>query len=114
MLKFQQKKLLFKSLIKISKNQVLALITSASVTKTSKKKEFILVKIIFINYLLCFKKNTNKMRDLVNIITPAYILKLDFRVCYIKIEAQNINISIFKTFRIVLANFQIEDKLSKI
>lgn len=42
-----------------------------------------------------------------------YILKLDFQVYYTNIKAQKIDDSIFKIFKIVLASFQIKNKLKK-
>ena len=45
--------------------------------------------------------------------TLAYILKLSFKVRTIDIEAQKINGSTLETFRMVMARFQIEDKLGR-
>ena len=45
--------------------------------------------------------------------TLVYALKLGFQVSCTNIKAQKIDGSIFKTFEIVLASFQMEDKLGK-
>ena len=45
--------------------------------------------------------------------TPAYTSKLGFNVHHTNIGAQKIDNSIFKIFRLVLASFQIEDKLGR-
>ena len=45
--------------------------------------------------------------------TPAYILELGFKVRQTNVEAQKINGSTFKTFKMVLASFLIEDKLER-
>lgn len=49
----------------------------------------------------------------VNVMTSAYTLKLDLRVCQTNVGAQKINDSTLKTFEIVLASFQVEDKLGR-
>lgn len=46
--------------------------------------------------------------------TLIYALKLGLKVCSINIWAQKIDCSIFKIFKMILANFQIEDKLKKV
>lgn len=45
--------------------------------------------------------------------TLVYMLKLDFKICHVDIKICKINNSIFKMFEIVLASFQIKDKLEK-
>ena len=45
--------------------------------------------------------------------TPAYTLKLDLRVHPTNVEAQKIDGSTLKTSRVVLAIFQIDDKLKR-
>ena len=70
-----------------------------------------------IYYLIWFKKN--KVQALinfgskVNVMTPAYLLKLGLKVRFINIKAQKINGFIVETFEMILASFQIEDKLSQ-
>lgn len=48
-----------------------------------------------------------------NAITPEYALKLDLKVCHTNIKAQKIDSFTLKTFKIVLASFQVEDKLKR-
>ena len=45
--------------------------------------------------------------------TPAYALKLGLRVRRTDVGAQKIDSSTFKIFGIVLASFQVEDKLGR-
>lgn len=49
----------------------------------------------------------------VNIMSLAYTAKLGLKVYKINIETQKIDGSIFTFFEIVLADFQVEDKLDK-
>lgn len=42
-----------------------------------------------------------------------YTLKLGLKVCFTNIKAQKINDSTFEIFEIVLASFQVEDKLNQ-
>ena len=49
----------------------------------------------------------------VNAITPAYTAKLGLKARYTDTEAQKIDSSIFKIFEMVLASFQVEDKLRR-
>lgn len=43
--------------------------------------------------------------------TSVYTLKLGLKVCSTNIRVQKIDDSIFKTFGMVLASFQLDDKL---
>lgn len=92
----------------------------APITKANKENKVILEKILYIYYLLCFWKNTAKAKALFdsgsenNAMMSVYILKLGFQVQYTNIRAQKINNSIFKTFKIVLASFQIKNQLGQI
>lgn len=45
--------------------------------------------------------------------TLGYALKLDLKICIIVIKIQNINNFTFETFGMVLANFQIKNKLNQ-
>ena len=45
--------------------------------------------------------------------TPAHTSKLGLKVYFTNVRAQKIDGSIFKTFGIVLASFQVKDKLKK-
>ena len=72
-----------------------------------------------IHYPLCFWNDTIGIRALVdpgseaNAMTPAYTAKLVLRVRKTNIGAQIIDDSIFETFEMVLADFQVEDKLKR-
>lgn len=50
----------------------------------------------------------------VNIITQAFAAKLGLKACLTNVEAQKINGSTLETFRMVLASFLVEDKLSRL
>lgn len=72
----------------------------------------VLIKILCIYYLSCFcKDKTNKMKILlnssgkINILTPAYTLKLDIKFCCINIKTEKIDDLFFKRFEKVLADF---------
>lgn len=75
--------------------------------------------LLFIYYLILFKKNQAKIYTFldfgrkINIIILASVSKLGFKVQPINFGAQKIYSSIFKTFKIVLFSFQIEDKLER-
>ena len=45
--------------------------------------------------------------------TLAYIAKLGLKICSTNIGAQKIDGSLFKTFRMIIAGFQVEDKLDR-
>lgn len=49
----------------------------------------------------------------VNTMTSAYAAKLVLKVCFINVRVQKIDNLIFKTIEIVLASFQIQNKLEK-
>lgn len=49
----------------------------------------------------------------VNAMTPIYIAKLGLKIRKTNIRAQKIDGSILNTFGIVLADFQVEDKLDR-
>lgn len=57
------------------------------------------------NEIQALIKSGNK----VNGITLVYILKLAFKIYQINVKIQKINNSIFKTFKMVLASFQIKN-----
>ena len=82
--------------------------------------EVVLVKVLYIHYPLRFRKDKeNKVRALidlgseVNAITPTYALKLGLRVRQTDVGAQKIDGSTLETFGMVLASFQVEDKLGR-
>ena len=78
-----------------------------------------LEQVLFIYYPLRFSKDTADVRALidsggeVNAMTPAYASKLSLRVRHIDVRVQKIDGSTLQAFRMVLANFQVEDKLEK-
>ena len=86
---------------------------------TETNKELTLERVPCIHYLLCFQKDTTGIRALVdsgsevNTMTPAYAAKLDLQVQKTNIRAQKIDGSTLETFGMVLADFQVENKLGK-
>ena len=93
--------------------------TSSTVTETSKKEAVSLERVLCIHYPLRFRKDTTDVSALmdsgseVNAMTPAYASKLYLMVYHTKVGAQKIDGSTLEIFGIVLANFQVEDKLGK-
>ena len=91
---------------------------SAIFTSVTANSEAIhLQRISYISYLIQFQREevralSNSDRK-VNVMTSVYTLKLGFRVYPTDIGAQKIDGSIFETFRMIMANFQIENKLGK-
>ena len=91
---------------------------SSSVTETN--KEVTLERVPCIHYPLRFRKDTAGVRALVdsgsevNAMTPAYAAKLGLQVRKTDIGAQKIDGSTLKTFGMVLADFQVEDKLGRV
>lgn len=67
-----------------------------------------------------FKKDQAKVQALLNFgnkvkaMTPAYAANLGLKVWSTNVRAQKIDDSIFKTFGMVLASFQIKDKLRRV
>ena len=72
-----------------------------------------------IYYPLCFRKDIAGVKALIdsgnkfNTITSEYTLKLGFQVYYTNIGAQKIDSSILKMFGMVLASFQVMNKLGR-
>ena len=85
--------------------------------EASKEDDIILDRIPCIHYPIQFKKNKVwaliNSSSKVNAMTSAYASKLGLRVCRTNIGAQKIDGSTFKTFKMVLANFQVEHKLRR-
>ena len=100
-----------------AKKLVLVSATFSSVTETN--KEVTLERMPCIHYPLRFRKGTTSVRALVdsgsevNAMTSAYAAKLGFKVRKTDIGTQKIDGSTLKTFGIVLAEFQVEDKLGR-
>lgn len=107
------KKLFCKVLPKIANKLVLVLAISTPMTDTSKK--MILERVPYIYYLVWFRKNKVKapinFGNSVNTILQKYTSKLCLKICYTNVKTPKIYDSNFKIFRIVLASFEIEDKL---
>ena len=89
-------------------------------TEASKEdNDVALARVSCIHYPLHFQKNTNGLQALldsgseVNAITPAYTSKLKLKARYTNVGAQKIDGSTLETFGMVLASFQVEDKLGK-
>lgn len=72
-----------------------------------------------IYYLLCFWKDTAGVKALidcgseVNAMTSVYISKLSLKTPHTNVRGQKIDSSTLKTFGMILASFQIEDKLGR-
>ena len=85
-----------------------------------REKNILLAKVLCIYYSIQFRKDPNGIQVLlnsgneVNAINPAYTLRLSLQVHYTNIRAQKIDGSTLEIFGMVLANFQVEDKLGKI
>ena len=116
-LELQPERGLFEYLLETFKKLVSVLATSLSLTETGKEDDVALQRISCVHYLIRFKKKEvhaliNSGSE-VNAMTPAYASSLGLWVYRTNIGAQKINGSTLETFGIVLASFQIEDKLEK-
>ena len=86
-------------------------------TETNKEDEVALEWVPCVYYPLCFRKDTTDVRALidlgseVNTITPAYVSKLGLQTHHSNVRAQKIDGSILQTFGMVLASFQVKNKL---
>ena len=93
--------------------------TSSSVTETSKEDDVTLEQVPCVHYLLRFRKDTTDVKALinsgseVNAMTPTYTSKLSLRVYHTDVGAQKIDGSTLQMFGMVLANFQVKDKLGR-
>lgn len=79
-------------------------------TKISKKNnDVILDQVLYIYYLIQFKKN--KVQSLIdssskdNLMTLAYTLKLGLKICFTDVKAQKIDDFIFEIFEMILRSF---------
>ena len=102
----------------MSRAKKLVLVLATSTSMTDAREEALVLKYIpYIYYPIRFKKN--KVQALfnssseVNAMTLPYISKLGLRAYHINIRAQKIDGSTFQTFGMVLASFQVEDKLGR-
>lgn len=111
----QQKRSFYKVLSKL-KNLVLVLANSLFVTETS-KEDNTLEKILYIYYLIWFKKNkVQALFDLsnkVNIMTSAFTSKLRLKICHTNVRAQKIDNFTLEMFEMALASFWRKDKLGR-
>lgn len=88
-------------------------------TEANSENKVILKKLLCIHYLLRFSKDIAEVKALLNFgnetnaIMPAYATKINLKVRLINIGAQKIDGFILNTFRMVLTNFQMKDKLSE-
>ena len=101
-------------------------LVSVSAISTSmtdiREKALVLERIPYIYYPVQFKRDTygTQVQALidsnseVNAMTPAYTSRLGLRVYRTNIGAQKIDGTTLETFGMVLASFQMEDKLGKI
>ena len=93
----------------------------AQVTQvTQETPEVILDRVPCIYYPVQFRKNKSATIQAlidsgseVNAMAPAYAAKLGLKVCPINARAQKIDGSSFITFGMVIAGFQVEDKLDR-
>ena len=90
------------------------LATSMSVTSSD---EEVVVKVPCIHYPVRFQEKQvrallNSDRE-VNTMNPDYTWKLGFKIRKTNVGAQKIDGSALKTFGIIIANFQVEDKASR-
>ena len=94
------------------------MITSALVTGTSKENDVALELILYLYYLIWFKKNDIQAwiesSNKVNAMTLAYISKLGLWVYRTNDRAQKIDGSTLKIFEIVLTSFQVEEKVRRV
>ena len=101
--------------MKLKKTHVLVFATFASVTKISKKNIIALYQVLCIYYLIHFKKNEIQALidsgNKINIIILIYILNFNLKIRPINVRLQKIDSSTFKIFKIIIAYFQIRDKL---
>ena len=119
-LQLQQKGPLCKQLHQASKKLVLVLATSAPVTEASQEDVVVVLDWVpYICYPIWFKKSKVQVQALfdfgneVNAMTPGYVSKLGLKVRPTNVGAQKIDGFTLKTFRIVLASFQVEDTLGR-
>ena len=98
----------------------LVLVSATSLLTTDTKKKVTLERVPYIHYPLRFQKDNSGVRALVdsgsevNAMTSAYAAKLGLQVQKTDIGAQKIDGSILEIFRIVLVDFQVEDKLGRV
>ena len=100
---------------------MLVLATIALVTEARKEvQEMILNWLSCIYYPMQFQKDKKRtiwvLKDLdseANVITLAYNKQLGLQIWKTDVEAQKINSSLLRIFEMVIAGFQVEDRLGK-
>ena len=103
----------------LSKAKKLVSVSAAYLLVTETNKKVTLKRVPCIYYPLRFWKDTTGVRTLVdsgseiNAKTPAYVAKLGLKVQTSNIRVQKIDGSSLVTFGMVLANFQVENKLGR-
>ena len=103
------------------KKLVSVLATSTLVTKASKEaQEVILDWVPCIHYLVQFRKDKRAtiwalihLGSKVNAMTLVYAKQLGFQVQKTEVGAQKIDGSLLRTFGMVIADFQVKDKLGR-
>ena len=87
---------------------------------TQKLLEVIVDRVSYIHYPFQFQKNKKATiwalidsSSEVNAMAPAYAATLGLKVYQTNIGAQKIDGLLFKTFRLVIASFQVEDNLGR-
>ena len=118
-LQLQQKGPVCKKLHQASKKLVSVLATFAPVTEASQENVVVLNWVPCICYLIWFKKSKVQVQALINFgsevnaMTLGYASKLDLKVRSTNIGMQKIDGSTLEMFKMVLASFQVEDKLRR-
>ena len=103
------------------KKLVPVLATSTLVTEASKKaQKMILDQMPCISYPVQFRKNKRATiwalidsGSKVNVMTPGYAKQLGLHVQKTDVKTQKMDGSLLRTFRMVIANFQVKDKLGR-
>ena len=97
----------------ISKLLVLVLATSVLLTDSDKE----VVRMSCIYYPVQFQKKNIKALlnsgNKINTISFAYVKRLGLKTWKTNVKAQKIDNSILETFEIIIADFQVENKVSK-
>ena len=89
------------------------------VIKASQNDVVILDSIFYIYYPILFKKSKIQVQALINFnnkvnaMIPGYVSKLGPKIRFTNVKTQKIDGSTFKTFELVLASFQVEDKFER-
>ena len=105
-----------------AKKLVSVLATLVSVTGAGEEAQEVIVldRVPYIHYPVQFRKDKGatiwaliNSGSKVNAMTPAYAKQLDLQVRKTDVGAQKIDSSLLRTFGMVIAGFQVEDKLGR-